>query len=125
MPDEQKPVEDGTTSPARLATLSALLRPATLDALSKHLRAVAEGSRRNATGSLYELLSRSAFSLDAAATVLDWQRTPVINSTLAALNELPPDVQGIVSSVAVQLLEAGPSRHRLVLELRAVLEKTS
>lgn len=123
MPDEQRSPDRGELATA--ATLAALLRPTTLETVSKLLRAVAAGSRRQAEGSLAALMGRAAFSLDAAATLLEWQRAPVINSTLAAMNELPPEVQGIVSSVAVQLLEAGRSRHRLVLELRAVLEKKS
>jgi hypothetical protein len=127
MPEEQVPFihEDGTRSPAVVAGLNAFLRPTTLEALVKSLRNMAEGSRRNANGSLFELLTRSAFALDAAATILEWERTPSINSTIAALLLLPPNEQAIVSDAAVQLLEAGAKRHRLVLELRTVLEKAS
>ncbi len=127
MPEEQQPFlhEDGSMTPAEGATLEAFLRPSILEALAKSLRVMASGCRRNAVGRLFELLSRQAMGLDAAATILDGLRVPVINATVTALVALPPDIQGIVSSAAAQLLEAGPSRHRLVRELRAVLERKS
>lgn len=123
MPDEQKDFD------AELPPIATMLQPDKLSLIADHARRAAELARRTAangaTGEQADIMLRHAVTMEAVAELLEVLRVPAINTTVAALLALAPDMQGIVSGAAVQLLEAGPRRHRLVLELRAVLEKTS
>lgn len=103
MPEDQKPFvhRDGSATPPVATDWQRLLTP---DALKRQIRE-----------------TRSTRSPDAERT-LQLLLQPPINATVATMTELEPVPQAVVSSVAIALARAGTRRHRLLLELRAVLE---
>lgn len=117
MPEDQKPFvhQDGTATPTAAASPGELLRPARLKRLAHEMAFVAQA----------DLTAGQRLTADVAGEILDLLQDPSLNTTMTALVALEPGDRALVSDVATMLLTAGNRRHRVVVELRALLEKLS
>ena len=104
--------QNGTTSPPVAPTIGDLLA---VSFLERSIRFLNKGS---AIDTKHE-------QMVSIAALLRWLQTPVINTTLGALQALAPSEQAMLNQVALALFDAGSKRPRLIAEIRAALDRVT
>ena len=118
MPEEQKPFihQAGAAIPPK--AVSDLLKPGVLAGMQVMLEAFEKAG-------MVILRDDRAAALKVGIELAKLLRHPTLNATLSATVLLEPSDQALVSDVATLLHSSGNRRHRVVAELRALLEKLS
>lgn len=120
--------QDGSKTPAPAKPVHDLLAPHALASQLANLDSEI-ASTKSFAGELDDIGSEAYLAAagllgDTRGVLLALQAPPV-NATVVAMHALPPSEAAIIAQVAVALLDAGSKRPKLILELRAALDRVT
>ena len=122
MPEDQKPFihQDGTSTPPSPTPAGVLLRPTALAALVEAFETDIAIMSDLALPSLTEDLRTRRRAIETVQLLQE----PRVNTTVEALKRLTPNLQALVSDMAIALVLDGDG-HKLATALRKLIEGRS